>query len=325
MGAEERFVAKNEAKWTALADFNTRLAKGGVKNLSPEELREFSRLFRLASFHMAYAKTHFPGGQTLLYLNNLVGIAHNYFYVRETGALSEIWAYLAHGFPKAVRETWRYSGLATALFFLGLLFAAFYVYIEPARAGDVLPGMFGNPEAIAENLGPPEDWDGTLMSAFFMTNNTRVAINAFVWGIFAGIGTLYVLVYNGLIVGALFGLLHGLNADMMMAYALILPHGVTELAAIFLSGGAGLMIGKGLLLPGIHSRKHSLILHTRKAVTLVPGIVILLTIAAVIEGFFTPLAGVTPEWKLVFAALTGLGLAGWILNPRGKNRKKRKA
>ncbi|MCL2203639.1 MAG: stage II sporulation protein M [Defluviitaleaceae bacterium] len=305
MTREARFISKHEAHWKALEQINARLVKRGVKRLTQEELREFARLFRLASHHMAYAKTHFPQGQALPYLNRLVGVAHNFFYVRERGTFADIGRYFTRTFPRAVRETWRYSGLAMGLFFLGLFFAALY--------GNIWPDMFGDPQALADNLGPPEGWDGTLMSAFFATNNTTVAINAFVWGIFAGVGTLYVLVYNGLIIGALFGFLHSAGADMMMAYSLVLPHGVIELAAIFLSGGAGLMIAKGMLVPGVYSRKHSLILQTRKAVTLIPGVAFLLVVAAVIEGFFTPLGGVAPEWKLAFAGLTAIGLAGWWL------------
>ncbi|MCL2188371.1 MAG: stage II sporulation protein M [Defluviitaleaceae bacterium] len=310
MSAEARFITKHEVHWKALEQITAHVQKKGIKRLSKDEVREFARLFRLASHHMAYAKTHFPHGQILPYLNRLVGTAHNYFYVREAGAAADIKGYFTRVFPQTVRETWRYSAAATGLFFLGLFFAAFYgVWFD----------MLGNPQAIANDLGPPEGWDGTFMSAFFVVNNTTVAINAFVWGIFAGIGTVYVLIYNGLIVGALFGFLHTSGADMTMAYSLILPHGVVELAAIFLSGGAGLMIAKGMLIPGIHSRKHSVIMHTRKAVTLLPGIAFLLLIAAVIEGFFTPLAGVSPVMKLVFAGMTGLGLLLWFIPRSVKN------
>ncbi|MCL2499015.1 MAG: stage II sporulation protein M [Defluviitaleaceae bacterium] len=301
---EARFISRHEERWKTLEAVNARLLCGGIGKLSATEVREFARLYRLASYHMAYATTHFPQGQTRAYLNRLVGVSHNYFHVRETGAISDIRRYITRGFPRAVRETWRYSGLATVLFFAGLFFAAFY--------GEMWPTPFGDPEATVANLGPPEHWDGTFMSAFFVTNNTTVAINAFVWGITAGIGTLYVLIYNGLIVGALFGLFHRAGADMMMAYSLVLPHGVVELAAIFLSGGAGLMIAKGMLLPGTLSRKHSLVLHTRKAVALIPGIALLLIAAALIEGFFTPLGGVSPGYKLLFAGLTGVGLAVWF-------------
>ena len=308
MSAEQRFIAKNEAQWKALETINAALKKHGITRFSAEEVREFARLFRLAQHHMAYAKTHFPKGNALPYLKRLVGTAHNYFYVRETGALTDVWGYFRRGFPQVVCETWRYSTLATVLFFVSLFFAVF---------SGAWFDMLGDSQAIADNLGPPEGWDGSLMTAFFVVNNTTVAINAFVWGIFAGVGTVYVLIYNGLIVGALFGFLHSAGADMTLAYSLILPHGIVELAAIFLSGGAGLMIAKGMLIPEEMSRKHSVIMHTRKAVSLIPGIAFLLVIAALIEGFFTPLSGVSPEMKIIFALLTGVGLVLWFLPRKG--------
>lgn len=307
---EPRFIEKNEEGWRVLEGYNARLLKRGIKSLSADEVRGFARSFRLASHHLAYAKTHFPHGQALPYLNRVVGVAHNFFYVRERGAAREIWRYFTHTFPALVRETWKYSAAAFALFFAGIIFAALY--------GGVWPQMLGDPQTIADNLGPPEGWDGTFMTAFFVTNNTRVAINAFVWGIFAGVGTVYVLIYNGIIIGALFGFLHTTGADMVMAYSLILPHGVPELLAIFLSGGAGLMLGKALLVPGVHSRKHSLIVHARKAAMLVPGIAFLMLVAAFIEGFFTPLGDVSPVIKLVFAVACALGLAVWLMRRSDK-------
>jgi len=237
-----------------------------------------------------------------------VGVSHNFFYVRESSAGVDILRYFTRTFPALVRETRWYWLLAAGLFFLGIFFAAL---------GGMWPDMLGDAQGIADNLGPPEGWDGTFMTAFFVTNNTTVAINAFVWGIFGGIGSVYVLIYNGIIVGALFGFLHNTGADMVMAYSLILPHGVPELFAIFLSGGAGLMLGRGLLLPGKHSRKHSLIVHARKAVGLIPGIAFLMLAAAFIEGFFTPMAGVSAEAKLIFSALAAVGLAGWMMMNKG--------
>jgi len=300
---ETRFIAKHEAHWRAMEAYNARLRSSGIKKLDASQVREFAHLFRLCSYHMAYAKTHYPHGQALPYLNRLVGVAHNFFYVRESSAGVDILRYFTRTFPALVRETWKYTAVATAIFFFGALLAV---------AGGIWPDMLGDAQAIADNLGTPLEWDGTFMTAFFVTNNTTVAINAFVWGIFGGIGTIYVLVYNGIIIGALFGFLHTAGADMLMAYSLVLPHGVPELLAIFLAGGAGLMLGKGLVVPGKHSRKHALILHARKAVSLVPGIAFLMLVAAFIEGFFTPLDGVSPVAKLVFAGVCAVALGGWL-------------
>lgn len=314
---ETTFIAKNEEHWKALEAFNNRLLglRGGIKKLAAEEVREFARLFRLAGFHLAYAKTHYPNGNTLHYLNRIVGVSHNFFYVRERGGFSEIKKYFAHTLPRTVRETYRYWVVATAFFVFGLLFAGFYVAGDTTRLAQVMPA------GMADGFTPGETpdfgygevvWDGSLMSAFFITNNTTVAFNAFAWGLLAGVGSLFILFYNGLIIGGLFGFLHSEGADMLIAYALILPHGVIELAAIFLAGGGGLMLGKGILLPGEHTRRHSLVLHAKKAVLLIPAIVIMLAVAAFIEGFFTPLS-ISPWFKLSFATLTVVGMVACFL------------
>jgi len=315
---ESKFIEKNEACWNALEKFNRRFVKsGGIHNVDEQDIKEFAQLFRLTSHHMAYAKTHFPGGQTLPYLNRVVGVAHNYFYVRERGSLSDIKTYFTHTFPQIVRDTWRYWGAAMAVFMFGMFFAGFYVADDPSRLQDIMPGMLS--DNFADGLlYYSEDfdgvhWDDALMTAFFMTNNTAVAFNAFVLGLLAGVGTIFILLYNGLIVGALYGFLHQSGANLLLFYALILPHGIIELAAIFLSGGAGLMLGKGLLIPGEHTRKHSLVLHAKKAILLIPGMVVMMIIAAFIEGFFTPL-NISPWLKLMFAALTFVGLVAYI-NP----------
>ena len=314
---ESSFVSKNEIEWKALDNFNKRLKRiGGVKkSLQAEEVREFARLFRLVCFHLAYAKTHFPHGSTVEYLNGLVGVSHNYFYVRERGTFSEIREYFAYTLPMTLRQTYKYWVVAAAFFVFGMMFAGFYVAGDSARISEVMPAGMGDGFTAGETpvLGEGlEYWDGSLMSAFFITNNTRVAFNAFAFGILGGVISLYFMFFNGFIVGGLFGFLYGVDADMLVAYSLILPHGLIELMAIFLAGGGGLMLGKGLLLPGRYTRRQALVLQARRAVKLIPAIVIMLVAAAFIEGFFTPLS-IDPWYKIIFAGLTGIAMIFYFM------------
>jgi len=247
---EARFIAKNETHWKALGDYNKQLAhRRSVKGFTSDQVREFAHLFRLASHHLAYAKTHFPAGESVPFLNQLVGVSHNFFYVRERSSISDVWGYFTHTFPQAVRDSWRYWLVATTIFVVAAVFMGVFVINEPERIDMVIPGFS---RVYAPDVTDTEyrEWDYAFMTAFFITNNTTVAFNSFVWGILGGIGTVFVLAYNGLIVGGLMGFLREGGANMTVAYALILPHGVIELLAIFLSGGAGLMLGKALLFPG---------------------------------------------------------------------------
>jgi uncharacterized membrane protein SpoIIM required for sporulation len=306
---EADFINKNESYWHKLEEYNECLtAVGGVKHLTMRETQDFARLFRLAGYHLAYAKTHYANGQSLLYLNRIVGIAHNHFYIREKSGWKDIKQYFLHGFPKAVREYRYYIGMATAFFLFGVFFAALYVMLDISRFYHIFPQGFGEGNAL-------DSWDHSLMSAVIMTNNISVAVTAFGFGILAGAGTVFILVYNGIIVGGLYGFLAATNGDMLNFFSLILPHGVLELTAIFLCGGCGLMLGRGILIPGKYTRKHSLVFQAKRAVKLIPGIIVMLVIAAFIEGFFTPLP-IAPGFKLAFAAMTAVGLAVYFLRIR---------
>jgi uncharacterized membrane protein SpoIIM required for sporulation len=125
------------------------------------------------------------------------------------------------------------------------------------------------------------------VSSYIMTNNIRVSAKAFATGIFLGVGTIFVLVLNGLLLGGLASIYTsgGLAAHF---WSLILPHGGIELLCVFIAGGAGLLIGYSLLNPGQLKRRDSLIKEGGKAVRLMIGIVPLLVLAALIEAYITP-------------------------------------
>ena len=310
---ESKFISKNEEHWKALEAFNRRVKNGGVRNLQQNDVREFARLFRLASHNLAYAKTHFPTSHVLPYLNSVVGVTHNYFYVRESKTMRDIGAYFTHTFPSAVRETWRYWVFAMALFVFGLLFAGFYVASDPYRLQEIMPAGWANftPGEVPDFGDGSVDWEYTLMTVVITTNNIAVSFNAIAGGLLAGLGTVIILVYNGFIVGGLFGFFHQAGADMVTAYGLVLPHGVIELMAIFLAGGCGLMLARGLLVPGELTRRQSLINQAKNAARLLPGIIAMLVVAGIIEGYFTPL-GIDPLWKLLFAGATFVGLVAYF-------------
>jgi uncharacterized membrane protein SpoIIM required for sporulation len=316
---EATFIRKNEGDWKALEELNGRLLST-KKKLAAEEIREFARLFRVAGFHLAYAKTHFPSGAAVTYLNRIVGVAHNFFYVRELGSVSAVREYFARTLPRTVRETFNYWGAAMAVFLLAAAFAAAFIAGDTARAGDILPAdmMAGwiSPDGTP-GLDPAElaqFRDDTFMTAFYMTNNTTVAFNSFAWGILGGLGTLYVLLLNGVYIGGFFGYMQAGGADMTLLFSQILPHGVLELFAIFIAGGGGLMIGKGLLIPGELTRRQSLINHTKKAVLLIPLIALMMTIAAFIEGFFSfTVHNSSPALGLAVAAVTFVGMVAYFL------------
>jgi len=296
---ETQFIEKNEKRWQQLEEFNQILQKRGIRSLEKPEIQNFAETFRAVGYHLAYAKTHFPNGSSLPYLTHIVGLAHNFYYVKEAGSFRAVKDYFLFRFPEICRETLRYSTIAFIIFILGTIFAFVYVATDVSRFSQI------SPFEVAADLGDGEVvWDYAFMSAYIMTNNIRVSIMVFVFGITAGIGTAFILFYNGMILGAIAAHVAVLGSprDMLVFWALILPHGVPELAAIFISGACGLLIGRAIIIPGDYSRKESIISSARQAAELIPGIVAILIISGLIEGFFTPMA-VSPFIKLGFSFL----------------------
>ncbi|MCL1997832.1 MAG: stage II sporulation protein M [Turicibacter sp.] len=302
---ETQFIARNEDSWKKLENFNQVLQHKGMSKLSRIEIRAFAETFRSVGYHLAYARTHFPKGTSLPYLMHIVGVAHNYYYVRERRSLTNAKDYVIKGFSAHVRHNKNYILVAMAIFMLGTIFAFAYVSADVSRFNQIFPM-----EISGENLGEGSaEWDNPLMSAIIMTNNIRVAVLAFALGITAGIGTIWILFYNGMILGSLAAFISVTTTpqNSIIFWSLILPHGVPELIAIFISGACGLAIGKAMLVPNNYTRKDAVILASKRVAPLIPGLVVILIIAALIEGFFTPL-DMSPYFKLVFSAISLIGL-----------------
>lgn len=156
----------------------------------------------------------------------------------------------------------------------------------------------------------------SLIGTAILINNVRVGLLAFGLGVTAGIGTALVLFHNGLVVGALAA--HYFRAGLSYPFwVLILPHGALELMAIFLSGAAGFCLGWPLVAPGDRTRLQAFAAGARRAVVLMMGALPFFVIAAVIEGFVTPMTSLSEAGKYGVAGITLLlGLGYWLLPGR---------
>lgn len=317
---EEQFIQINSNTWKELESYFPKLNKKGVKALPSDEIKRFLHIFRLSSHHLAYVRTHFPKSNLETYLNSLVGKSHSHVYAVRKISPGSFIRYISYGFPELLKENKLYILSSFGLFALGGIIAMLMVFINVDNASFFLPQeLIGNIKAGRIGGG---EWNYPLMSSFIMVNNISVSLRAFVFGITLGLGTIYVLYQNGALLGALTALVY-MYGDPTGYWSLILPHGIIELAAIFISGAAGLIIGKSMLLPGEYTRKHSLIIGTKKAVSLILGVVVMLVIAGIIEGFFTPL-DIPAASKLIFAAVTAVVLVVYCAIPyvvKGRNHK----
>jgi uncharacterized membrane protein SpoIIM required for sporulation len=260
------------------------------------------------------AQRDFPNQKVVAYLNQLVARAHALIYRSEPLQWHQVRQFYAHTFPQLYRQILPYTTLAVLLFLLPALTAYFMVWSQPDTIYVILgPEVAG----LVRQVENGELWIDiapsvrSAASTLILTNNIQVMFLTFAGGITAGLLTVWVLILNGLHLGAIFGLLqaHGLSAGLA---GFVVAHGFIELSVIFLAGGCGLYLGDGLIRPGLLSRQEALIRRGNLAVRLILGSVPLLVMAGLIEGFISPSS--LPWWiKLGVGLATGAALHGYWL------------
>ncbi|MFL7793661.1 MAG: stage II sporulation protein M [Anaerolineae bacterium] len=304
----DQFYESRQADWRALAQLLDRSRGGGVQRFSHEEIERLSRLYRAVTSDLALAQRDFPGHKVTIYLNQLVARAHAVVYRGEPMAYNRLLRFATAGFPRAYRQASPFILAAALLFLLPALIAGVGAGWQPESARWLLP------EQAQELIPDIEDQDlwtdipvqeRPYASSFIMQNNIQVAFLAFGGGMLLGLYTVWIMVFNGLIIGGLTGLTahYGVGFEL---WTFVIGHGIIELSTIFIAGGAGLMLGWAIIRPGLMSRRDALTVAARKAVRLVIGCVPLLVIAGVIEGFISPAEGI--PWPVKWGIGLGSGL-----------------
>lgn len=306
------FLQRRQPDWRRLEALLEAVEQKGLARLEPAEVREFGALYRRTSSDLIAARAKTANAEVLQYLNDLVARSYSQIYRSRRFNFSVIWTFLFEGFPRLYRQSGRYVALAGALFMVGVAIGWVVNSRDPAGAYYLV-----SPELVKQIPAMRSMWSKQtghaglgpnimqLLSTFLMTHNIGVGMIAFCGGIFFGIGPLWAMIQNGLMLGVLGQAMSGPETALVF-WSLILPHGVIEIPAICVMGGAGFMLGGALLAPGERTRLEALIERGRLAVLLAAGGAAMLVVAGVIEGFFTPMAGLHPVVKLVFAAVLTL-------------------
>lgn len=306
-----QFVKQHREDWQHLEQAINHLNKKR-KKVTGEEIFAFQRLYQKSAQHLSYSQTYYPDADVTAYLNGLVSKSHNLLYRDQMSSFQQIKYFFTAKFIGLLLNQWAFIVMAMLLFLFGGLAAFLSVVNDPLHFYAIFPAEMGaavDPEQLGEGH---EAIDSSLMSAEIMTNNIQVAILAFAGGITFGLVTAYVLIYNGLIVGALAAVYW--HAGMSYEFwAYIVPHGMVELAAIFIAGGAGLLMGYKLFVPGKYSRGYQLKVNASRSVQLFLGTIPLFIIAGIIEGFITP-STLSLEMKYVVALVTVIGLLLYIIS-----------
>jgi uncharacterized membrane protein SpoIIM required for sporulation len=306
----QRWIARREPAWKQLDDLLKQIEKKGLKSLRGEQIRQLASLYRSVSADLARARTHQVGNMLIQNLQSLATRSYTQIY---QGSRRQEWQAVLNfyrwEFPAVVQRNWVYITLSTALFVIAGLVAWWFSWRDPVFMALIVPE-----DLIVKVRDRGELWMGSILgvepvaSTSIMRNNLTVAFNTVAGGITGGIMTVYILVLNGVLIGAI-GTLVGQNNLAYPFWAFVFPHGSLELPAIFLAGAAGLLIARGLLFPGKYRRVDALRLYGLQAVQLVYGIVPLLVIAGIIEGFFSP-SPIVPD---IFKYIAGIVLFTLLL------------
>src|SRR6266581_7123221 len=311
--ANDRFIDDRKSAWQRLEDLLSIVDRTALKKLQREEVRELGRIYRRTASDLAIARAESRDPRLINYLNSLVIRAHGRIYRADAQGYGRIGDFFTRDFPLAFRRTWRYTATSFGVFMLFSLIAFFGTRYDPdfsEFAG--IPSSFRE-VVINQRTHWWEDLNkaSQVGSSQIFTNNIRVTFYAFALGALLGVGTLYVLAFNGAMVGAILALTYraGFGNDLA---TFMVGHGVIELSCIFISGGAGLLIGSALLMPGDLTRGDALKSRGLEAIYLVVGCVPLLVVAGIIEGFISP-APISPIIKFSIGGITGIAMYSYLL------------
>jgi uncharacterized membrane protein SpoIIM required for sporulation len=297
------FIRARKNAWAQLQIFLEKARRLSLARVPLDVFREGSALYRQTVADLAYARMCFPDHPVVRELEQLVGHAHSLLY-QAGRAKSRSWTeFWRETWPVRVREAARPILLATGIFWASAILGFFLTARNP-----VLESFFISPpmrEAIASKRLWTESLTRTAPAASsgIAVNNINVSLLTWGLGLTFGIGTVWLLVFNGVMLGAISAAC--LRAGMLLPLTeFVVAHGSLELPAIWISGGAGLLMAQAMLFPGRYSRRVELRLKGRSSVQIIVGIVPLLLVAGAIEAFVSPsnIPGVTK-------ALLGLSLA----------------
>ena len=282
----------------------------GLRSLSHPELRDLGLLYRQAAADLSAVRADRSSRTLEQYLNKLSARAHNFVYSGPRTSLAGLWQFMVHGYPRLLRRLSGYVWLATAITLTAAALGICVTLVHP-QFGEIFLGA-----EKMEGIRQHHLWMDSILSvkpqasSAIMTNNIGVCFAAFAMGITAGLGTVYLLFFNGLMLGTIATVCARYHLSLSL-WSFIAAHGALELPSIMLAGAAGLRLAAGILFPGMLRRKDALALAGLEAIQLVAGTIPLLTIAGTLEAFLSP-THAPNALKFGVGALLFAGLCLWL-------------
>ena len=310
MANEEALLIKRSDQWRQLEEYCRRIESGKNK-LNDAEFLDFVRLYRRASADLAYAGAEISNPDLVNWLNATVGRAYAILYRRPIGRFQEVILNMLFEGADVFRRCWKPIAFSTILFFVSAFLApAIYIHFPETREVLISPEMSQLFDHWKSGQHTDKDMEmSTMATTGYAINNPRVALiynslSAFSFGLFG----IYALWLNGAMVGLL-GMEMNSVGKLGFLLSSIAPHGVSEIGGIFVACGAGFVLAGALLNPGRRSRALALKDAGKDAFKLLILSLIMILIAAPIEGFFS-FSPAIPQWLKTVAAV--IALAGWL-------------
>ena len=311
--ANDKFIEQHKTAWQRLEELLKLLDRSSMRRLHREEVRELGRIYRRTASDLAIARAESRDPRLINYLNSLVIRAHGRIYQADAQGGSLIKKFFARELPQTFRRTWRFTAVAFGVFALFGVIGFLGTKYDPEFSE-----LVGVPAGFREMFIETKThwWEdlnkaNQIGASSIFTHNIQVTIYTFAFGALFGVGTLFYLAYNGLVIASILSLTYnaGFGNDLL---TFMVGHGVVELSCIFMAGGAGLLIGSAMLMPGDLSRADALKSRGKDAVRLMMGVALLLVLAGIIEGFISP-APIPASIKYSIGAITGIALYSYLL------------
>lgn len=305
-----RWLEKRKVHWERLSTLAGAVDDHGLHSLSGAELREIALLYRQIASDLSGLRQERTARNVEAQLNQLLARVHEIVYSGRKTQVTDIWRFLRYDYPRLFRKLLPFTLASLALFLAGALLGSVLTLARPQFERHLLG------PAMIDTIERHEMWTHSVTSmapqasSAIMTNNLGVTFTAFAAGITAGLGTLYMIGWNGILIGVIGIACHQAGMSLKL-WSFVAPHGSLELPAIIIAGGAGMRLAYGLVFPGIYRRGYSLSLGSAEAVRLVAGVIPMLVIAGILEGFFSP--STAPVWlKFLAAGILFSGLVTWL-------------
>jgi len=322
---QRRFEQRHNAQWQALR--GTLIAMRSptpTSKASDKQIEEFPDLYLSVCNHLSIARTRGYSPELVETLNQLVLDSYNQMYKFRGSRFATALRFLTTGFPRLVRKHAKLFWISAALFYLPAFVVGFLCYLDNEFILRIVdPGMVADMEYMyepgsvadfrSEDRSSASDFE---MFGYYINNNIGISFRVFAGGILFGIGTIFFMVYNGIVIGAVAGHLTGIGF-IETFWGFVSGHGPFELTAICLSGMSGLLIAKALIKPGNLSRADSLKKQSLIAVQLVLGAAFMMLMAAFVEAYWSS-TQLDPSIKyIVGLCLWGVTIAYLVLAGRG--------